>query len=64
MTERNGSVSLIECPCGPAKIGEVLAVMPDTVVGAVVADGLDGQSVGGKWFPVIDQMGFWSDDLK
>ena len=38
--------------------------MPDAVVGAVVADGLDGQPVGGKWFPVIDQMCFGGDDLK
>ena len=38
--------------------------MPDAVIGAVVANGLDRQAVGGKWFLVIDEMCFRSDDLK
>ena len=56
--QRDGAVRLVERPGGSAQIAESFSVMPDAVIGAVVANGLDGQAVGGKWFFVIDEMCF------
>ena len=64
MLQRNSAVRLIQSTGSSAQIFEIFAVMPDAVISAVVADGLYGETVGGKRLPVIDQMRFWCDDLK
>ena len=62
--QRNSAVRLIQSTGSPAQIFEIFAVMPDTVISAVVADGLYGETVGRERIPVIDQMRLWRDDLQ